>query len=334
MSANKRESVADKLKNFSTEITLSSPVVAPKHNKTAPGALGEFMERESHVFVENKELKEKLSKFDGASITKLISPTLIQPSQWANRNEESFETQEFKNLKDEIANAGVNISAIKVRKIDGTDPQRYEIVFGHRRHRACMELGLDVAATIEDLDDNQLFVEMDRENRTREDLRPYEQGLMYSRGIKSGLYKNINKLCIATGVDNANAGRAIKLAELPEEVLSAFNSRLNIQFRWIQPLVDANEKEHDRLIANALAIASEKKAGHVFDDKEVLERLISLDGAKQTNPLPSVKTIQVNGQEAATIKEANGKYSLNFKKNMLTPEKAEKLAIFVAELMR
>ena len=82
-------------------------------------------------------------------------------------------------LKSEMESAGGNVQAIKVRPIPGTEPQEYEIVFGHRRHRACLDLGLEVLATIESIDDKELFKEMDRENRQRADLRPYEQGLMY-----------------------------------------------------------------------------------------------------------------------------------------------------------
>lgn len=35
-----------------------------------------------------------------------------------------------------------------------------------------------------DVDDQQMFVEMDRENRQRKDLRPYEQGMMYGHALK------------------------------------------------------------------------------------------------------------------------------------------------------
>ncbi|MBK7616962.1 MAG: ParB N-terminal domain-containing protein [Burkholderiales bacterium] len=68
----------------------------------------------------------------------LLDPTLVASSKWANRAPESYSGLPYESLKRDIEECGGNVQPIKVR---GT-ADRYEIVFGHRRHRACLELGI------------------------------------------------------------------------------------------------------------------------------------------------------------------------------------------------
>lgn len=226
--------------------------------KTGPGAFVAHLARESEVFSENQVLKSELKIWSDAAPAKKLDPACVVPSKWANRHGDSFENSEFQALKADIGSAGGNVQAIKVRPIPGSDPQRYEIVFGHRRHRACMDLDLPVLAVIESINEQALFVEMDRENRQRADLRPYEQGEMYRRALDEGLYASLRKLAEAIGVQPSNVSVALKIARLPVDVLNAFPSRLDIQYRWAAPLTDVLEKEPDVVLKKAKAISASK----------------------------------------------------------------------------
>jgi ParB family chromosome partitioning protein len=96
----------------------------------------------------------------------------------------SFSGPEFAALKAEIASAGRNVQPIKVRPPSGGKEKgcEFEVACGNRRHRACLELGLPIAAVVESLTDAELFAEMNREDREREDLTPWEQGVPVMRG--------------------------------------------------------------------------------------------------------------------------------------------------------
>lgn len=227
--------------------------------KTGPGAFVAHLARESEVFGENQALKNELKIWSDATPTKKLDPACVVPSKWANRHSDSYQNEEFQALKADIESANGNVQAIKVRPISGSDPQRYEIVFGHRRHRACLELGLPVLAVIEPINEQALFVEMDRENRQRADLRPYEQGEMYRRALDEGLYVSLRKLAEAIGVQASNVSVAVKIARLPADILDAFPSRLDIQYRWAAPLADALEKEPDVILKKAKDIFSRKQ---------------------------------------------------------------------------
>ena len=226
--------------------------------RTGPGAFVAHLARESEVFSENQVLKSELKIWSDAAPAKKLDPACVVPSKWANRHGDSFENSDFQALKADIGSAGGNVQAIKVRPIPGSDPQRYEIVFGHRRHRACMDLDLPVLAVIESINEQALFVEMDRENRQRADLRPYEQGEMYRRALDEGLYASLRKLAEAIGVQPSNVSVALKIARLPVDVLNAFPSRLDIQYRWAAPLTDVLEKEPDVVLKKAKAISTSK----------------------------------------------------------------------------
>lgn len=226
--------------------------------KTGPGSMLAFMTEQSEVHREVVQLRDRLATFDGAEATRRLDPKHIKPSTWANRSDAHFETESFARLKAEIASAGGNVQPIKVRPIlGGSAPaDRWEIVFGHRRHRACLELGIPVLALVQqDMMDADLFVEMERENREREDLSAWEQGVMYMRALEQGLFPSAKQMAAAIDRDMGNISRAMALAKLPQDVVHAFGSPLNLQFRWATPLKDAHQKDPERLLAMARELA-------------------------------------------------------------------------------
>jgi ParB family chromosome partitioning protein len=226
-----------------------------------------------------------LGEFEGAEVTRHIDAKMIHSSRWANRNEASFESSDFGNLKLEIESAGGNVQAIKVRPRP-TKPGEFEIVFGHRRHRACLELGLPVLSVIEELTDVELFAQMDRENRQRADLRPFEQGVMYARALDEGLFPSLRKMSEALGVDVGNASKAMSLARLPQQVLAAFSSPLDLQQAWSTSLSAALQRDPDAVLSRASAVAKmdpKPSAGQVF--KELIGEGVVSNNTSKTEPV-------------------------------------------------
>lgn len=239
----------------------STPVgVTPR---TGPGSMLAFMTEQSEVHREVVQLRERVADFEGADVVRQIDPADIKLSRWANRESAHFATEAFARLKAEIATSGGNVQPIKVRALSAAEGERrtYEIVYGHRRHRACLELGLPVSAMVQtSMKDADLFVEMERENRNREDLSAWEQGMMYLRALEQGLFPSAKQLAAAIDRDLGNIGRAMALAKLPAEVVAAFGSALNLQFRWATPLKDAHQRDPEGLLATARALSAQDPA--------------------------------------------------------------------------
>jgi ParB family chromosome partitioning protein len=257
-----------------------------------------------------------------------VSASEIRPSAWANRHQDSYKTVEFEEFREEIHSANGNIQPIKVRPTaNPVDGFKYEIVFGHRRHQACLELGLDVTVIVEEIDEKTLFVEMDRENRQRADLRPYEQGVMYTRALDQGLFASLRKLAEDIGADATNVSKAVNIARLPTAVLDAFESRLDIQYRWYADLSKALVQDPDLLLARAVEIASKRAAGEVITSVAALEVLLGRT-AKAAPKKP--KVIKV-GSKVLSISESKDKIS--FEVDKLGKEKQVKIEKFIADLM-
>lgn len=259
--------------------------------KTAPGAMMAFaVDARSELIRENERLKaslqdvallqgqvselaSELSQWDGAKATKFIDPKRIKRSRWANRHDHSYSDPEFFLLKEEILNAGGNVQPIKIRYV-GRDEEGdfYEIVFGHRRHQACLDLELPVLSTIDNLSDQGLFIEMDRENRSRKNLAPWEQGMMYLKALNEGLFPSQRKLAEAVGIDLSALGKALNLARLPAEIINAFPSPLEIQFRWAKPLTDALVNDEEGIFTRAASLSKNKET---MNARSVFEFLVT-----------------------------------------------------------
>jgi ParB family chromosome partitioning protein len=261
--------------------------------KTAIGAMAQFTERQSSAMREVESLKDQLREFDGSLPARRIDPQRIVRSRWANRHELSFAGLEFEALKADIESQSGNVQPIKVRPVPG-EQAKYEIVFGHRRHQACLELKLDVLAIVEDVNDKTLFIEMDRENRQRKDLRPFEVGVMYAKALDQGLFPSARKLAEEVGIDQSQLNKALALARLPSDVIKAFVSPLDLQYRWASDLVGALQKDPDHVLATARAIQSEEprsKSGDVY------RRLIESRG---TVPHLAAKSVSLEGKDGQT----------------------------------
>ena len=226
---------------------------APDAQKTAIGFHVDSIYSDRKIAEENERLKESVAKFEGSEPSKKLDPKTIKPSRWANRSEQSFHSKEFADLKKEIESAGGNVQAIKVRPLAGSETE-FEIVFGHRRHRACLELDLPVLALIEPISNAELFSQMDRENRQRADLRPYEQGLMYARALDEALFPSMRKMAESLGVDASIISKAVVVARLPQRVLEAFPSPLDIQFNWATLLTSVIQKDPDAVLNRATEV--------------------------------------------------------------------------------
>lgn len=259
-------------------------------SKTAIGMHADALFRDEKVSAENVELKQKLSEFDGATATRHLDPKKIKPSKWANRNELSYAGSEFSELKKEIDTAGGNIQPIKVRP-SKSSPGAYELVFGHRRHRACLELGINVLAVIEDLDDTELFCQMDRENRARASLSPWEAGVTYAKALDDGLFPSARKLSEAAAIDLSQLGKALALARLPADVIAAFPSPLDLQYRWASLLTSALQKDPDLVLARAKELRSSQEK---LSSAQVLARLLEGGG---TVPPPFSKKVLIKGKD-------------------------------------
>ncbi len=304
--------------------------------KTAPGSMLQFLSTQSAAIKEAEDLRERLRDFEGAVPVRSLDPASVRPSRWANRHEASFADAEFRELRAEIESAGGNVQPVKVRPLSEAERRLaqpgvlYELVFGHRRHRACLELGLPVRALVEEVSDQQLFEAMERENRGRKNLSPWEQGCMYRRALDEGLYPSLRKLAEAVQVDVSLVSKSLALARLPAAVVEAFASPLEIQFRWAQPLSELLQKDPDAVLERARAIKGQGKA---LAAQAVFNALTGQ--AVPAGPTAASSHLRRDGRKLATLsRDTRGRASLRFEAGVLPPEREAELLRLVEDFIR
>jgi ParB family chromosome partitioning protein len=297
-------------------------VAAPNPMRTGPGQ----MLMVNSLMKESNEklavLEERLRQFEGGLPVLLLETTRVTTSKWANRIAESFDSRAFHQLKEEIAGAGGNVQPIKVRPL-AAHADQFEIIFGHRRHRACAELGLPVLAVVEDVSDAELFKQMDRENRARADLSPWEQGKMYQHALEEKLFSSREHLARDLGIDPGNLSKALRLAQLDVAVVRAFPSPLELQYRWAKPLTDALLHDRDRVLAVARGLA--EKLSESRNAKQVFDQLVGT-----LAPEVRVDHVRVGHKVVAEIRTEGERVTIRFGNGAIGKDSVERLRKFIA----
>lgn len=291
---------------------------------TAPGGMlafrGQLLQHEATV----KALEAKLAQYADGVRTIKLDTALVDESKWANRHASTFDSAAFDKFKDEIAHAGGNVQPILVRP----SGERFEVVFGHRRFTACKQLDLPVLAMIMEMSDEDLFTLMDRENRDREDLSPYEQGEMWRKAIDEGLFASARQLARHTGVSDVHVGQCIAIARLPEFVLGLFSNPTEIQVRWAKVINDQLQTDPEALKERATKI---KALGKTFHSAKIFEMLTRDDAESKKTPATPIKH---GGKVIGKISRgSDGDVSLAIKAGYLSADSFAKLQKTLEELI-
>jgi len=215
------------------------------------------------------------------------------------------------------------VQPVLVRPVKDDAEADFELCFGHRRHRACLDLALPLRAVIEEVSDQALFEMMARENLFRKDLTPYETGTFYRRALKHGLYPHQLALSKALNVSPAMVSRALAVADLPEEVVGAFPSPLQIQYRWGLELVEALKTHSEDVLEAATRLRAERgKHGARAVHHALLRR-----------PASKAIPVKAGGRTAATIMMRDDAVTIAFGKGRVPASKVQDLRKLIAEFL-
>lgn len=131
-----------------------------------------------------------------------------------------FDQEALQELADSIKAQGV-MQPIVVRQIGN---QRYEIVAGERRWRACQLAGLaDIPALIRDISDEAAIAMALIENIQRENLNPIEEATALRR-LQSEFSLSQQEVATAVGKSRSVVANLLRLLSLESEVLEHLQS--------------------------------------------------------------------------------------------------------------
>lgn len=232
-------------------LTARASVASTERPTLAPRHLGPIAEQ-ANLYAEHVATRAKLyddAKSQGRLLLRL-DPKVIRATQFRNRHDRSLLTEDpkFIELTRSLVAHGQE-TPIRVRPVKDALPFEFEIVAGHRRHAACLALdaktdgGFPILAMIDAAaaETVDLVLKMYRENAEREDLSPYETGLMFRHWLTAKVFPTQDAISKATGQSPQNVGKYINLAALPDYVLNAFRDPRLISLRWSSALTTACE---------------------------------------------------------------------------------------------
>ena len=195
-----------------------------------------------------------------ASIGELrrIDPHRIRAMSMPNRDAAAFECDEFEDLHQSIVAAGGNSVPISVVQLESpTAAHAYELISGERRLRACIQARLPVLAIVRQADQvpaQQRLLETLQENLARQNLSAYQLGRQLKHAIDAGLSSSARALARDIGRHHSDVSAAIKLASVPIEVVEAFSTTADLQYRFENPLSQALTKNKAAVLSAAQAI--------------------------------------------------------------------------------
>lgn len=192
----------------------------------------------------------------------MLDPNDIGFTAMPNRDPCSLKNKSYHELQASIRHVGINTEPIKVRRPiygnssgDMASTKRFQVISGHRRLQACLELNLMVKAiVVNSLSDKQLLIERIAENIGRADFTPFELGRICCVALEKGMFGSQKSLAIEMGIDESQVSKAIVIARLSVQVIDAFANSGEIQYRHVKLLKDAVEDNLDAVMSEAAAI--------------------------------------------------------------------------------
>ena len=187
---------------------------------------------------------------DDAQREKVVEIPLSELYQFANHPFKVVDDEKMQETAESIREHGVLMPAIARPRPDGG----YELISGHRRHRACQLAGLETMPVIvRNLDNDQATIIMVDSNLQRETLLPSERAFAYKmkmeamshQGVRTeitsrqvvGKLETADLVGEAAGESGRQVQRYIRLTELIDELLQmvdnhviAFNPAVELSY--------------------------------------------------------------------------------------------------------
>lgn len=302
------------------------PIEQKPGPRTAPGQMFAFGEQMMAAEERIADLEKRLQEYSESVPVVRLDPKRIRPSKLANRHAASFDTKEYRDLKDNIRASGTNVQPICVRPITGDPEHDYEIIYGHRRHRSCLDLNIAVSAMIVEATDQELFLAMDRENRDREDLTAYELALHYKRALDMKIWPTAMAMAEALGVTRAHVSQQLSLLDLPTDLIGLFPSPLDLTYRRGKLLLDALERDREGVMSKASEFAKKEEP---FGVQELMDFLVGSEDGQDRG------AIKLNGDLVGQVRRApGGKVTVVLGKGFVPDDKIDDLAELISKFLK
>jgi ParB family chromosome partitioning protein len=165
---------------------------------------------------------------------------------------------------------------------------KYEIIFGRRRHEACLRLGIKFYAIRKlNLDLHEAILSQDAENKFRKDVSNYSNAFLYKRLLDDKVFKNEKELALKLRIPSSSFNDLMSYTKIPEDIainISNIHSlSINMALK-INYLISADIRNADILRSLATKIGSSITSPAKLENE--LNNIL-----QKKNPHPNTKAV-------------------------------------------
>jgi ParB family transcriptional regulator, chromosome partitioning protein len=257
---------------------------------------------------ENARLKAERA---AGGVVLMLDPKLVRPSKKYSNRDPLFLSKDDPKLLDlaERLKSHGQIVPIGVYSVSG-DGFEYEIMYGHRRHAACLLLnteipgGFKIKAIVDPkgIDEDHVLQAWYGENANREDVTAYEYAQRYSEWLKNRPNAKQADLADKLGLTQAGISQYLSILQLPAEIFEAYGSKHAVRFSHLTPLAKALREDRAHVLALAKQLASQSPRLPASETVKVLTRpRAAVETASKTR-----LTVERKGRVAVTLSDDHG----------------------------
>jgi len=218
----------------------------------------------------------------------LLDPARVKIWPGNARNYDLLTEAHCRELIDSIiAEGGQKVPAV-VRRIEGDPDHDYEVIAGTRRHwsiswlRANSYPDMVFVAQVAQLDDEAAFRLADLENRARADVSDFERARNYLAALTTHYGNHQTRMAERLKLSKGWLSKMLKVATLPDVVITAFSSPYEVQLKPGYALAQAMQDPGEAsAITGVAAVIAREQAALKEDGKpaipaaDVLRRLLN-----------------------------------------------------------
>lgn len=227
-------------------------------------------------------LEQKLKDAPEDGVYKL-DPTRVRHSKFANRSLLAFADKPFEHLRASIKRFNGNDIAAKVRPVSGDPDFDYEVVYGHRRHKATLLEATPFFAKIADISDAELVQLMHVENQ-REDLSAFEEAFQFQQWLAEGFYDDATTLAADIGESKSFVSQRMAIIDLPRIIFNALKDPRQLGITAWRDICATYRSDRDAVIQAASDFASDNDDLELADKAEVFKIYRKLVSGNKPRP--------------------------------------------------
>ncbi|MCZ7859169.1 plasmid partitioning protein RepB [Agrobacterium salinitolerans] len=253
---------------LSTENPAAAPQPAPSA-RVGAGVIGAAHRAIDDIKSERDRLKALVEAGGGA--IRELDPSKIDPSPFPDRLPDD-DASDFETFRNSIRSEGQKVP-IQVRK-SPSSPDRYQVIYGHRRLQAAKDLGIPVKAIEVEISDVELVIAQGIENADRQDLTWIERALFARRMDDANVKPRDIKAALSIDDPELARMRSVYRA-VPSGIIEAIGRAAKVgRPRWADFAKTFSERPdlHDA-VSKALSISTQKRLG---SDQKFLAALNAL----------------------------------------------------------